>query len=145
MENKMSKLYLIIGIPGSGKTTKAKEIIEAYKAEGKEIRHYEADMFFEKDGEYKFEFFNLGKAHNWCFNNTREALKNGIDVIVSNTSLTPEERGPYLRLVKRFKCELEVITMTGEYENVHGVPKGKLEFMKKRYIPYSDEELANIR
>jgi Tfp pilus assembly pilus retraction ATPase PilT len=39
-------LYLVRGIPGSGKSTFAKTLSGEY---------YEADMFFMVDGEYKFD------------------------------------------------------------------------------------------
>lgn len=44
------KLYIIRGAPGSGKSTKAKALI----AENLDLLHFEADMFFEQDGPYKF-------------------------------------------------------------------------------------------
>lgn len=137
-------LYLIIGIPGSGKTTKAKEIISKYESQNKQIKHYEADMFFEHDGQYKFNPALLGKAHAWCQKKTEEAMMNNIDVIVSNTSLTPRERYFYLALAKLYDYEVKVITMINEFQNVHGVPADKLELMKQRYVPYSEDELKRI-
>lgn len=142
MENKI--LYLIIGIPGSGKTTKAKEIISKHNAQNVPIKHYEADMFFEKDGTYNFNPALLGKAHLWCQRKTEEAMMNNINVIVSNTSLTPRERYTYLALAKCYEYKVEVITMTNEFQNVHGVPADKLELMKQRYVPYSEDELNRI-
>lgn len=140
----MHKLYLIIGIPGSGKSTKANEIISQYKSKNMSILHYEADMFFEKDGQYKFNPALLGQAHSWCQKKTERAMMDHIDVIVSNTSLTPKERYVYLALAKLYDYEVEVITMTNEFQNVHGVPQNKLELMKQRFIPYSEDELKRI-
>jgi len=141
----MSKLYLIIGISGSGKTTKAKEIIETYKADGKEIKHFEADMFFEKDGEYIFNPEQLPAAHRWCRQQCMDAMKSGVDVIISNTSLTPLERRDYLFFAHKYNYEVEVITMTGNYENIHDVPKFRIDIQKNRFIPYSDEEFKSIK
>lgn len=134
-------LILIIGIPGSGKSTKAREIITQYQANNLPIAHYEADMFFERSGEYKFNPAQLSLAHSWCQKKTEEAMKNNINVIVSNTSLTPKERRIYIELAKIYRYKVQVITMTNEFQNIHGVPPESLERMKKRYIPYDESEL----
>ena len=42
----MKAIYLLRGLPGAGKSTVAKRL-------GGE--HYEADMYFMQDGEYKFD------------------------------------------------------------------------------------------
>jgi hypothetical protein len=31
--------------------------------------------------------------------------------------------------------------MNGNFQNIHGVPDDKVELMRKRYIPFSYEEL----
>jgi predicted kinase len=134
-------LILIIGIPGSGKSTKAREIITQYQANNLPIAHYEADMFFERSGEYKFNPAQLPVAHAWCQKKTEEAMQNNINVIVSNTSLTPKERRIYIELAKIYRYKVQVITMTNEFQNVHGVPPESLERMKKRYVPYDESEL----
>lgn len=134
------KLYLIIGIPGAGKSTKAKAIINEYNKKHIAINHYEADMFFEQSGAYKFDVTKLGIAHQWCQSKTEESMKKGIDVIVSNTSLTAWERRPYLTLAKKYHYDVEVITCNGGYKNIHGVPDEALERMKKKYQPYDEKE-----
>ena len=53
----MQELIIIRGIPGSGKTTMAKSY-QGYS-------HYEADMFFMKDGVYNFDRAKIKNAHNW--------------------------------------------------------------------------------
>lgn len=136
----MPTLYLIIGIPGAGKSMKAREIIANSK---NLIAHYEADMFFEQDGQYNFNRTLLWKAHLWCQQKTEEAMKTGVDVIVSNTSLTPRERRVYLALAKQYHYNVEVITCTGNYKNIHGVPDETLERMKERFVPYTEQELEN--
>lgn len=137
----MAEMILIIGIPGSGKSTKAREIIEQYTNNNLPIVHYEADMFFERNGKYNFNPKLLSQAHLWCQKKTKEAMQNNINVIVSNTSLTPKERRIYIELAKIYRYNVKVITMTNEFQNIHGVPKETLERMKQRYIPYDESEL----
>ena len=78
------KLVLIRGLPGSGKSTKAKKL-----APNENI--FEADQFFidKKTGEYKFkpEFIHL--AHQQCQNKTIAAMEKEISpIVVSNTFTT---------------------------------------------------------
>lgn len=76
---------IIRGLPGSGKSTFAKTF---------GCFHVEADMFFVRDGEYKW--LNTGENHDWCFACFKEAVCRGIDVCVSNTFTTMREMRPYL-------------------------------------------------
>jgi len=73
----MSKLILIRGLSGSGKSTLAKQM--------KGVVHFEADMFFMKDGKYCYEPSRIKDAHAWCQSKTLRALRSGKDTVVSNT------------------------------------------------------------
>ena len=51
-------LYIVRGIPGSGKSTFAKTLGG---------QHYEADMYFiDEEGNYKFDGTKIKDAHKWC-------------------------------------------------------------------------------
>ena len=52
----MKQLLLIIGIPGSGKSTMTNKIKSEYP-EFANANIWEADMFFMKDGEYKLNLY----------------------------------------------------------------------------------------
>lgn len=126
---KSQTLYLIRGIPGSGKTTKANEMI----AENPNLKNFEADQFFVKGGEYKFNPKFLKAAHEWCQDQTRNALKDGHSVIVSNTFTRLWEMDVYVAMTNELGINLEVIEMNGRFQNVHGVPDETVEKMKERY------------
>lgn len=126
---KTQKLILIRGASGSGKTTKANELLQ----NDPDLKHFEADMFFIKNGEYKFDFTKLKDAHFWCQNSVRESLNNGHSVIVSNTFTKRWEVQPYLDMANEFEIPVEIIRMTGEYQNVHGCPEDKVKKMREGY------------
>lgn len=129
-------LYIVRGLPGSGKSTLAVELI----ANGTATAHYEADMYFMyPDGEYVFDPSRIKRAHEWCLLSTLESLQEGEDVIVSNTFTTLKEIRPYFDMARDVGADVEIITCTGEYGSVHGVPEATLEKMKRRFV--TDEEI----
>jgi predicted kinase len=130
------KLILIRGISGSGKTTYAKNL----QAECPVLSHYEADMFFEKNGEYKFDPTKLKDAHKWCKAQTEIDLMFGRSVIVSNTFTQKWEIEPYIELGKKYGAEVIIKKATGNYQNVHGVPQEALERMLSRWEELEGEE-----
>lgn len=130
----MAKLVIIRGLPGSGKSTNAKNFHESI--------HYEADMYFiNSKGEYVFDKQKLHDAHKWCFDSVRIALFNGDDVVVSNTFTTKKELEPYISLCKENDIKYYIITMTGNYGSIHNVPEETLKKMKERWEPIEGETL----
>lgn len=123
-------LYIIRGLPGSGKSTMAREIV----AKNPETKHFEADMYFhDKTGKYVFNPSMLKQAHQWCQLKTADALENGYDCIVSNTFTQKWEVQPYLDIAERTGAEVKIITAKGNYQNIHGVPDEAIERMKTRW------------
>jgi len=128
----MKNLILLRGLPGAGKSTVAKLI----GADGAGYAHYEADMFFMKDGEYKFEPTQIKMAHNWCQIQTEKAMANDTHiVIVSNTFTQEWEMERYLELAKYYGYQVTSLVVENRHNgtNVHGVPQDKLEIMKERF------------
>lgn len=122
-----SRLYIIRGVSGSGKSTLAKSLLEADPS----IAHFEADMYFVQDGEYRFDPKLLPAAHRWCFEQVCDALLDGKCVIVSNTFTQVWELEKYLKLAERWPTT--VFSMKKQYQNTHGVPADKVEAMRKRW------------
>ncbi len=127
----MNKLIIIRGLPGSGKSTKAKQIVKADKTN--RTKHFEADMFHILDGEYHFNIDNAVSAHEWCLASTEHCLSKGYTVVVSNTFTTSKEVRAYLDIASKYGVEVEVITMREDYGNIHNVPQEVLDRMKSRW------------
>lgn len=120
------ELVLIRGVPGSGKSTLAKQM--------KGYQHFEADMFFtDESGVYKYDASRIKQAHEWCQNMTDSALQIGADVVVSNTFTRRFEIQPYFDMANRYGADLKIITATGNYKNVHGVPDEIIQKMRDRW------------
>jgi predicted kinase len=122
----MTKMILVRGLPGSGKSTIAKNLIGWYW-------HLETDQYWMKDGEYEFDASKLGVAHQWCQDETRSLLSRGFSAVVSNTFTTKKELRPYFEIAKEFDIVPQVILCQAQYGNIHNVPEETLRKMKARF------------
>ena len=125
-------LYLLRGIPGSGKSTIAKLLVG-----DKDYCHKEADMYFvDRDGNYKFEPSKIKDAHAWCKEEIEFVMKyDHSPVVVSNTFTQEWEMEPYFRMAEIFGYQVSTVIVENRHfgENVHGVPTEKLDAMAKRF------------
>lgn len=120
-------LYIIRGASGAGKTTLAKTL---------RGEHYEADMYFMKDGVYNFDATKLHQAHKWCFEEVEEAMELHFPrIIVSNTFTTQKELKPYIDLaIKHGYIWFSIIVENRQAtKDVHNVPQGTLAKQKARF------------
>ena len=129
----MAKLYIIRGLPGSGKSTFARKMIDHGMADS----YYEADMYFlDKDGNYNFDPSKLGNAHSWCKAKVLADLKSGKNVIVSNTFTRRNEMEPYITYCMDNEIPFEVIRLQTQFKSIHNVPPEAMERMKARFQDY---------
>ncbi len=125
----MQKFIIVRGLPGSGKSTIAKQI-----ALDSDMFHYEADMYFvDKQGNYDFDQTKLGSAHMWCQRMVESRISDGMDVIVSNTFTTCKEMKPYFEIAKKYGIIPNVIHAQNMFDNIHLVPDEALKRMRDRF------------
>ena len=119
------QLILVRGVPGEGKTTFARKLVEVTQGNagnaGK-FKLYENDAWRGSGDEriYDKRFNYTAKA--WCLVNTAASLKCGDNVIVSNTFARIEELEPYFLLVEELRMrgiEIEVTVL-----HVEGIKYG---------------------
>lgn len=127
-------LYLVRGLPGSGKSTFVENTISV----GYEL-HYEADMYFMKNGVYQFDAERLRDAYRWCQESVFVALNCGKSVWVSNTFTTLSEMRSYMRMAEDCNAQLHVFRCAGNYGSVHNVPPETMEKMRNRFQLFEGE------
>jgi predicted kinase len=128
----MKTLYIVRGIPGSGKSTFAKSIGGI---------HIEADQFFMENGKYNFDITKIKLAHKYCQNQTEAWMKtdgtqvNNDKIVVSNTFTQEWEMEPYFKLAEKYGYRTFSLIVENRHGGVneHDVPEDKLELMKNRF------------
>jgi predicted kinase len=133
----MKTLTLLRGLPGSGKSTFAKQIWNEYAI-------CEADKYFvdKESGEYRFDASKLKEAHSWCKNEVEiRMIDNQInsqyyaEIVVSNTFTQEWEMEEYHKLAEKYGYMVFSIIVENRHGgiNEHNVPEEKLEQMKHRF------------
>jgi predicted kinase len=128
----MKTLYIVRGVPGSGKSTFAKSVGGV---------HIEADQFFMMNGKYNFDITKIKLAHKYCQNQTEAWMKtdgtqvNNDKIVVSNTFTQEWEMEPYFKLAEKYGYRTFSLIVENRHGGVneHDVPEDKLELMKNRF------------
>ena len=129
------ELILLRGLPGSGKTTLAKIILQLRSTDEPEI--LSADDFFEnKEGDYNFDPTKLKEAHNYCqFRCSERMRQQKAKIVVANTFTQEWEMDEYFKMAERYNYRVHTVIVENRHgnENVHGVPEEKLQQMQNRF------------
>ena len=129
---KTNRLLIIRSAPGGGKTTFVNKMIP-------NILHLENDMFHYHSGEYEYNQYKMKEAINWCVRTCEDALKNKMDVVVSNTFVRQTFVDKYKRLAEKYGAQFIVYRMMGNFNNIHNVPQNVLDNMKNNFEDYPGE------
>jgi predicted kinase len=89
-------LFLIRGLPGSGKTSLAKKIASDIGGV-----HLRSSMYFDTGNRGSSKSSALQQSHEWCRHKAFVYLRNGMNVVISNTFAQMWEMQPYLDLLPR--------------------------------------------
>ena len=131
-------LYIVRGIPGSGKSTFAKMLV------GEDFLVCEADKYFidKETGEYNFDFTKIKEAHKFCQDTVETYMKDSLvndqfyrEIAVSNTFTQEWEMRPYFELAKNYGYKVFSVVVENRHggTNQHGVPEEVLTKMCERF------------
>ncbi|NXO83772.1 N4BP2 protein, partial [Sitta europaea] len=132
-------LVLLRGVPGSGKSYLARNLLEDNP--GGII--LSTDDYFYKHGQYHYDPDCLGEAHDWNRKRAKEAFEMRVSpIIIDNTNIQAWEMKPYVTLAQQFKYKVmfrepdtwwKFKPKELERRNIHGVSKEKIKRMLERY------------
>lgn len=128
----MNTLILLRGLPGSGKST----VADLIGAKGAGYAHFEADMYFMKDGKYKFNPAEIKIAHNWCMIQTEKAMAEDTSIIIVSNTFTQEwEMDFYYEKAKYYDYRVISLIVENRHGSVnkHDVPEETIKKMKNRF------------
>ncbi|XP_066041736.1 NEDD4-binding protein 2 [Chamaea fasciata] len=132
-------LVLLRGVPGSGKSYLARNLLE----DNPSGIILSTDDYFYKHGQYHYDPDCLGEAHDWNRKRAKEAFERRISpIIIDNTNIQAWEMKPYVALAQQFKYKVmfrepdtwwKFKPKELERRNIHGVSKEKIKRMLERY------------
>jgi NEDD4-binding protein 2 len=131
------RVYILRGLPGSGKSDVAKRLagdaFDSFVAS--------ADNFFVHGGVYRFDAKKLGDAHAFCQRNFVEALKRRLKtVVVDNTNTRKSEYEFYVHAAEEHGYQVSVVSVKTDAtdaelakRNKHGCPEETIRRMRERW------------
>jgi predicted kinase len=143
------KIVILIGYPGSGKSTYAKAL------PGRKVIVSSDDYFTDAAGNYNWTVEEAHKGHEDCLRKFIDILNPGPPkgwryvwwfnppelpdiVIVDNTNVRIHDVSPYIRIAQAYGCDVEVKYMdtnvdNSKARNIHGVPDAAYDRMQKNF------------
>lgn len=123
----MGAMFIIRGLPGSGKSTLGRYMTEhSISAD---------DYFIDPNGNYNFNASLLKAAHESCRERARIHMQQGDTFSVCNTFTQEWEMQPYFDLAKQYGYTVYVIVVENRHggKNIHYVPEATIEKMRNRF------------
>lgn len=129
----MQRLFLVRGLPGSGKSTLGRDLAPGYCLA--------ADDYFMVGKEYRFDPAQISAAHADCQTRARATLFHRATVAVANTFTARWEMEPYFAFARALSIPYVVLDLFDgglsdaelAVRNDHNVPVETIAAMRGRY------------
>ena len=134
----MNILYIVRGIPGSGKSTLIKKIT-------KNIVELD-DYYNEKYGYYKFSYDEVPQSHKYALNKIEKMMIDKLDEIaVIDSFIKNKDFDQYKKLAIKYNYKPIEIIVHSDFKDIHNVPIKRLEEMcnEFEFIPIESEGAIN--
>ena len=137
--NLKSKIILVRGAPGSGKTLFSNQISQMIDADYYNVLSVAADDFFyDEAGNYNFDKAKLPNAHYYCQMMVDKYLNNSnlpSIIFVHNTFTVEWEMDPYFKIAQENNCIVYTVIVENRHKSKskHDVPPRLIENMKERF------------
>jgi len=138
----MRELFLLRGLPGSGKSTIARLFVRSMfplinpDLGGISVGHFSADGYFETAEGYKYDVRKQKEAHRYCEAGVLDAMENDCHIIFVHNTFTREwEMEKYFNMAKEHDYRVHVLTVENWHgsANLHNVSDRKIREMGSRY------------
>lgn len=139
-------LVIMRGIPGSGKSTTAKKLVQELYPNAS---IFSTDQFFHQEMDYEkpyvFDPQKLGVFHARNLERAIKAMQAGETVIIDNTNTVPRDADAYMKAAHDYGYKVLVHESDTPWKfdpailaqrNQHGVPLDKIKMMIQRWTPH---------
>ena len=127
----MKDLYLVRGLPGSGKTA----LVESLRQEG-DFAVCADDFLLDHSKRYIYSAAKIPAANAWCADEAERAMERGIGrVFVHNTFVRSWDLEAYREMANRFGYRVFSLVVENRHggKNSHGVPQEVIEDKAKTF------------
>lgn len=150
----MRKVFIMVGIPGSGKSHYCREQEDILVNEQYSVLVVSADNYFtDAHGNYNFDPTKLSQAHGDCLREFMSAASSEVEyfhaIFVDNTNLSAVEIAPYYAIAKAYDYEVELVFFRTPLDvclsrNTHNVPAHTMLRMKTQFDNFADNALRAL-